>query len=598
MADLDYPATMCEAFQATAARYPQEVALRTPGGAVTVTWGVYADRVRQIAAGLAGLGVRRGDTVALMVTNRPELHLVDTAALHLGAIPFSVYNTFAAEQIAQVLANAGNRVAVCEEQSAPRLLEVTRGTAVEHVVCVDGHPDGTITLDEMVAGGDPGFGFEASWRAVQPDDVLTLIYTSGTTGPPKGVEITHAQMLAEVAATEALMPGAIGAGDRLVSYLPMAHIAERGLSHYRGMFSGVQVTSLADAKGLPGALADARPTILFGVPRVWEKLKAGIETLITYEPDQARRQAVQEAFRVAHEHAEAAQAGQVPAGLAEAYRQADEQVLSKIRQLLGLDQVQLALSGAAPIAPEVLTFMLALGIPVYEVWGMSECSGAGTANPPDAIRIGTVGPAIPGVELKLADDGELLLRGPIVMKGYRNNPAGTAEAIDADGWLHSGDLAAIDEDGYVRITGRKKELIINAAGKNMSPVAIESAVLAASLLIAQVVAVGDQRPYIVALIALDPEAAAAFGAQQGITDPTPAVLADHPAVRAAIGAAVEGANARLSRVEQIKRFAIVPVSWEPGGDEITPTMKIKRHAIIAKYADVIETLYAPADEQA
>jgi len=598
MADLDYPATMCEAFQATAARYPQEVALRTPGGAVTVTWGVYADRVRQIAAGLAGLGVRRGDTVALMMTNRPEFHLVDTAALHLGAIPFSVYNTFAAEQIAQVLANAGNRVAVCEEQSAPRLLEVTRGTAVEHVVCVDGHPDGTITLDEMVAGGDPGFGFEASWRAVQPDDVLTLIYTSGTTGPPKGVEITHAQMLAEVAATEALMPGAIGAGDRLVSYLPMAHIAERGLSHYRGMFSGVQVTSLADAKGLPGALADARPTILFGVPRVWEKLKAGIETLITYEPDQARRQAVQEAFRVAHEHAEAAQAGQVPAGLAEAYRQADEQVLSKIRQLLGLDQVQLALSGAAPIAPEVLTFMLALGIPVYEVWGMSECSGAGTANPPDAIRIGTVGPAIPGVELKLADDGELLLRGPIVMKGYRNNPAGTAEAIDADGWLHSGDLAAIDEDGYVRITGRKKELIINAAGKNMSPVAIESAVLAASLLIAQVVAVGDQRPYIVALIALDPEAAAAFGAQQGITDPTPAVLADHPAVRAAIGAAVEGANARLSRVEQIKRFAIVPVSWEPGGDEITPTMKIKRHAIIAKYADVIETLYAPADEQA
>ena len=598
MADLGYPATMCEAFQATAARYPQEVALRTPGGAVTVTWGVYADRVRQIAAGLAGLGVRRGDTVALMVTNRPELHLVDTAALHLGAIPFSVYNTFAAEQIAQVLANAGNRVAVCEEQFAPRLLEVTRGTAVEHVVCVDGHPDGTITLDEMVAGGDPGFGFEVSWRAVRPDDVLTLIYTSGTTGPPKGVEITHAQMLAEIAATEALMPGAISAGDRLVSYLPMAHIAERGLSHYRGMFSGVQVTSLADAKGLPGALADARPTILFGVPRVWEKLKAGIETLVTYEPDQARRQAVQEAFRVAHEHTEAVQAGQVPAGLAEAYRQADEQVLSKIRQLLGLDQVQFALSGAAPIAPEVLTFMFALGIPVNEVWGMSECSGAGTANPPDAIRIGTVGPAIPGVELKLADDGELLLRGPIVMKGYRNNPAGTAEAIDADGWLHSGDLAAIDEDGYVRITGRKKELIINAAGKNMSPVAIESAVLAASLLIAQVVAVGDRRPYIVALIALDPEAAAAFGAQQGITDPTPAVLAGHPAIRTAIGAAVEGANARLSRVEQIKRFAIVPVSWEPGGDEITPTMKIKRHAIMAKYADVIETLYAAADEQA
>jgi len=328
---------------------------------------------------------------------------------------------------------------------------------------------------------------------------------------------------------------------------------------------------------------------------VWEKLKAGLDALVTYEPDQARRQAVRQAFEVGLEYANAAQAGPVPAGLAEAYQRADELVMSKIRQLLGLDQVRLALSGAAPIAPEILTFMLALGIPVVEVWGMSECCGAGTANPPDAIRIGTVGPAVPGVELKLADDGELLLRGPIVMKGYRNDPARTAEAIDPDGWLHSGDLAAIDADGYVRITGRKKELIINAAGKNMSPVAIEGAVLAASLLIAQVVAVGDRRPYIVALIALDPDAAAAFAAQHGIADPSPAVLAGHPAVRAAVGAAVDAANARLSRVEQIKRFAIVPASWEPGGDEITPTMKLKRHAVTAKYADIIETLYAAGE---
>ena len=215
MADPGFPATMCEAFQATAARYPQEVALRTPGGAVTITWEAYAGRVRQVAAALAGLGVGRGDTVALMMTNRPEFHLADTAAFHLGAIPFSVYNTFAAEQIAQVLANAGNRVVLCEEQFVPRLAGVTGGTAVEQVVCVDGHPAGTVTLEEMAAGGDPGFGFEACWRAVQADDVLTLIYTSGTTGPPKGVEITHAQMLAEVAATEALLPG--GAGDRLVS---------------------------------------------------------------------------------------------------------------------------------------------------------------------------------------------------------------------------------------------------------------------------------------------------------------------------------------------------------------------------------------------
>ena len=329
---------------------------------------------------------------------------------------------------------------------------------------------------------------------------------------------------------------------------------------------------------------------------MWEKLKAGIETLVAYEPDQARRQAVQDAFQVGLQYVDAALAGEVPAGLAVAYQRADEQVLSKIRLMLGLDQVRAAISGAAPIAPEILKFMLALGIPVTEVWGMSECSCIGTANLPDAIRIGTVGKAIPGVQLKLAGDGELLLRGPIVMKGYRNDPARTAEAIDPGGWLHTGDLAAIDEDGYVTITGRKKELIINAAGKNMSPAAIESAVLAASLLIAQVVAVGDRRPYIIALIALDPDAAAAFAAQHGITDPAPAILAAHPAIRAAIGAAVEEANGRLSRAEQIKRFAVVPTFWEPGGDEITPTMKLKRRAVTAKYADVIDSLYAPAAE--
>jgi long-subunit acyl-CoA synthetase (AMP-forming) len=592
MEDVGISATMCEAFQATVARYPHELALRTAGGAVMITWGDYAGRVRQIAAGLARLGARRGDTVALMMTNRPEFHLVDTAALHLGAIPFSVYNTFAAEQIAQVLANAGNRVVLCEEQFVPRLLEVTGGTAVEHVVCVDGQPAGTVTVEEMVAGGDPGFEFEACWRAVQPDDVLTLIYTSGTTGPPKGVEITHAQMMAELTATSALLPA--GPGDRLISYLPLAHIAERYGSHYWPMLTGEQVTPLADAKALLGALTDVRPTIFGGVPRVWEKLKAGIETLMAYEPDQAKRQAVQDAFQVGLRYVDATLAGEVPAGLAEAYQRADEQVLSKIRLLLGLDQVRSAVSGAAPIAPEILKFMLALGIPVAEVWGMSECSCIGTANPPGAIRIGTVGQAIPGVQLKLASDGELLLRGPIVMKGYRNDPARTAEAIDPGGWLHTGDLAAIDEDGYVTITGRKKELIINAAGKNMSPAAIESAVLAASLLIAQVVAVGDRRPYIVALIALDSDAAAAFAAQHGITDPTPAILADHPAIRAAIGAAVDKANGRLSRVEQIKRFAIVPAFWEPGGDEITPTMKLKRRAVTAKYADVIDSLYAAA----
>jgi long-subunit acyl-CoA synthetase (AMP-forming) len=353
---------------------------------------------------------------------------------------------------------------------------------------------------------------------------------------------------------------------------------------------------VADAKDLPGALQEVRPTAFGGVPRVWEKLKAGIEALVAAEPDPAGRQAAQAAFGVAHQYVGAALAGQVPAALAQAYQRADEQVLAKIRFLLGLDQVRFAGCGAAPIAPQILTFLLALGIPVAEVWGMSECSCIGTANPPEAIRFGTVGKPVPGVELKLAGDGELLLRGPMVMRGYHHDPAATAAAIDPGGWLHTGDLAAIDADGYVTITGRKKELIINAAGKNMSPANIENAVLAASPLIAHVVVVGDRRPYLVALIALDPDTAALSAAQNGITDPTPAVLAGHPAIRAEIQAAVDTANHKLSRVEQIKRFAILPVFWEPGGDEITPTMKLKRAPIAAKYAGIIQSMYAAASE--
>ena len=586
---------MCEAFQHTVARHPGAVALRAVGGTVTVTWEQYAARVAQIAAGLAALGVRRGDTVALMMTNRPEFHLADTAAFHLGAVPFSVYNTSAPAQIAHLLADAGCQVAVCEEQFADRLLAVTGGTAVRHVVCVDGHPDGTLTLAELEAGGDPGFGFEAAWRAVAPGDLLTLVYTSGTTGPPKGVEITHAQMMANFQAPP-VWP--VPPGDRAVSYLPMAHIAERWFGHYGAMFYGIQITPVADVKALPGALQDVRPTIFGGVPRVFEKLKAGIEALLACEPDQAKRQATQEAFETGRQYVRASQAGSVPAGLADAHRRADEQVLAKIRALLGLDQVGFAGCGAAPVAPEVLEFMHVLGIPVAEAWGMSECAGVPIANLPGMARLGTVGKALPRVELKLAGDGELLVRGPMVMRGYRHDPAATAKAIDDAGWLHTGDLATIDADGYVTITGRKKELIINAAGKNISPANIENAVLAASLLIAHVIAIGDRRPYLTTLIVLDPDTAALFAAQHGIADPAPAALAAHPAVRAAVAAAVDTANGKLSRVEQIKRFAILPVFWEPGGDEITPTMKLKRAPIAAKYADIIESLYAAADEPA
>ena len=587
-------ASLCEAFQRVAAVDPDRVALRTPGGAVEITWADYAGRVRRIAAGLAALGVRRGHTVALMMTNRPEFNLCDTAAMHLGATPFSVYNTLAAEQVAHLFTNAENRVVICESVFAERV--AAAGGKVEHIVCIDGQPAGTLSLDDLEQRGEAGFDFDAAWRAVGPDDVLTLIYTSGTTGPPKGVEITHANMLAEIAASSSLLP--VTSTDRIASYLPSAHVADRWSSHYQQMVFGLQVTCVDDIRAIAPALADIRPTLWGAVPRVWEKIKAALEARFATEPDEERRRAVQWAIDTGVRKVRAEQAainGHGPgpdAALLAEYARADELVLAKIRHQLGLDEVNWSVSGAAPTPVDVLEFFAAIGLPICELWGMSELSCCATVNPPDRIKIGTVGVALPGVELAIADDGELLCRGPLVMRGYRNEPAKTAEAIDGDGWLHTGDVATIDAEGYVRIVDRKKELIINSAGKNMSPANIESRLKGASPLIGQAVAVGDRRPYNVALIVLDPDGCAAFAARAGLADASPAALCDDASVAAAVAAAVEEANAGLSRVEQIKSFRILPVDWVPGGDELTPTMKLKRRPIAEKYAAEIEALYA------
>ena len=586
--------TLCEAFQRTAAVDPDGVALRTPGGAVEVTWREYAERIRRIAAGLAGLGVQRGHAVALMMTNRPEFNICDTAAMHLGATPFSVYNTLAAEQIAHLFSNAENRVVICEAAFADRV--AAAGGKVEHIVCVDGQPPGTLSLADVEARAEDGFDFDAAWRAVKPDDVLTLIYTSGTTGPPKGVELTHASMLAQIAGTSAVLP--VERTDRIPSYLPSAHVADRWSSHYQQMVFGLQITCVADIRTIAGALADIRPTIWGAVPRVWEKIKAALEARIDTEADPERKQALQWAVATGIKKVRAEQAAITGSGpgpdeavLAE-YAKADELVLSKIRAQIGLDNVRWSVSGAAPTSIDVLEFFGAIGLPICELWGMSELSCCATINPPGRIKIGTVGPPMPGVELSIAEDGELLCRGPILMRGYRNEPQKTAEAIDSDGWMHTGDVATMDDEGYVRIVDRKKELIINAAGKNMSPANIESQLKSASPLIGQAIAIGDRRPYNVALIVLDPDACAAYAARAGLPDASPAALCEDGGLVAAVTAAVEQANAGLSRVEQIKTFRILPVDWLPGGDELTPTMKLKRKPISEKYAAEIEALYA------
>jgi long-chain acyl-CoA synthetase len=557
-------ATVAEAFQKTARAHPERPALRLKDDEFSITWAEYADKVRRTAAGLAGLGLGRGDAMGIMLTNRPEFHWFDAAALHLGATPFSIYNTYAPEQVEYQLQDAGADIVITEKAFADRI----RG--VEHVIVVD---DG----GEVESHASEDFDFEAAWRAVEPDDILTLIYTSGTTGPPKGVQLTHANLISAVNGFDEVI--AFPDDGRVVSWLPMAHIAERACSHYLPMLLGFTTTCCPDPRQVVAYLPEVKPTWFFAVPRIWEKLKAAIEAGVAAEQDAARKQATEWALGVGLKKVRAEQAGEeVPEELAQEYAKADELVLSKIRSRLGLDQIESVNVGAAPTPREVIEFFHAIGVPLAELWGMSETTGFGACNPPDKIKIGTVGPAGPGAEIKLADDGEVLMRGPMVTSGYRNQPEKTREAIDDEGWLHTGDVGEFDEDGYLTIVDRKKELIIGAAGKNMSPANIEAKVKASSPLIGQVIAIGDGKPYNVALITLDPDVKPAYP--------------DPDAAQAEVQRGVDAANEHLARVEQIKKFKVLTDEWQPGGDELTPTMKLKRKPIHEKYADEIDALYA------
>ncbi|OBA77745.1 AMP-dependent synthetase [Mycobacterium sp. 1164966.3] len=582
------PTTMCEAFQRTAAIDPDAVALRTPGDTQTLTWREYLDQVRKVAAGLAGLGVRRGDTVSLMMANRIEFYPLEVGAQHVGATSFSVYNTLPAEQLTYVFGNAGTKVVICEEQYVDRIR--ASGAAIEHIVCIDGNPQGTRSVDDLYAAATADFDFDASWRAVQPDDVVTLIYTSGTTGNPKGVEMTHTNLLFEGRAIDTVL--GIEFGDRITSFLPSAHIADRMCCLYLQEMFGSQVTVVSDSRQIAAVLPDVRPTIWGAVPRVWEKLKAGIEFMVGHETDDTKRQALDWAMAIAAKRAATLVAGEeMPDDLAAEWAKADELVLSKVRERLGFGELRWAVSGAAPIPKETLAFFAGIGMPIAELWGMSELSCAATLVHPREARLGTVGKLLPGLEGKIAEDGEYLVRGPLVMKGYRKEPAKTAEAIDEAGWLHTGDILEVDSDGFLRVVDRKKELIINAAGKNMSPANIENSILAACPMIGVMIAIGDGRPYNTALMVFDADSVGPYAAQRGL-EPSPAALAADPEVISRIAAGVAEGNAKLSRVEQIKRFRVLPTLWEPGGDEITLTMKLKRRPIVTKYAAEVEELYA------
>ncbi|MTK32423.1 AMP-binding protein [Nocardia seriolae] len=585
---MNQPNTAPAAFQATAAIDPDAIAVRDIGGTHTLTWRDYAAQVRATAAGLAALGVGRGDTVAFMMANRVEFYPLEVGAQHTGATSFSVYNTLSPEQLNYVFANAGNRVVICEAQYVDRIRAA--GIPMQTIVCVDAPAPGSISVAQLHQLGRNDFDFDATWAAIEPDDIVTLCYTSGTTGNPKGVEITHANLEFECRAYASVMP--VEFGDRITSFLPTAHMADRVTNLYLHEYFGTQITVVPDRTQLPAALADVHPTIWGAVPRVWEKLKAAVEYSITAETDPARRAALDWAMDVAARKATAQLAG-VPLDDTQAaeWDKADAAVLGPLRAKIGLDQIKWALSGAAPIPAETLGFFYGLGIPISEVWGMSELTCVVSVSPPGQARLGTVGKLLPGLESRIGEDGEYFVRGPLVMREYRKEPAKTADALDVHGWLATGDIITEDADGYLRVVDRKKELIINSAGKNMSPANIENTVKAATTLIGALVTIGDNRPYNTALIVLDAESAGPYAAQHGLTDASAAALAADKTVIADIARGVAAGNARLSRVEQIKRFTILPTFWEPGGDEITLTMKLRRKPIAEKYATDIDRMY-------
>ena len=584
-------ATIGEAFHITAATRADDVAVRTKGDEVSWTWGELRERVDALAAGLAGLGLKRGDTVALLLGNRPQFHLADLAVMTAGATPFSIYMQYGPEQIRYVMSDAGARMIVTEQQFLANVLEARKELPdLERVIVIDGEaPEGVVTLDEVVAAPDPDFDAEASVAQIGPQDLLTIIYTSGTTGPPKGVQLSHRNLLAAVEQAEQLID--LPRDGKVISWLPAAHVAERNAHHYLPIVYGLQVTCCDNPREILGYLPEVRPSWFFAVPRIWEKLKAGLEAMVAGQPEE-QREKTRAAMADALEKVRLEQSGQeVPADLAERVAQADGEMFAGLRSMLGLDQVKAIHVGAAPTPVEVLEFFHAIGLPLAELWGMSETCGAGAANPPERIKIGTVGPPAPGVEMKLDEDGELLIRSDVVMLGYRNQPDKTAEVMTEDGFLRTGDIGRFDEDGYLKIVDRKKEIIINAAGKNMSPANVEAALKASSPLIGQAACIGDGRSYNTALIVLDSDFAPAWAAQHGIEDTSLEALAHDEGMRAAVQEGVDAANGKLARVEQIKYFTIVEGDWLPGGDELTPTMKLKRKPIDAKYADVIEAMY-------
>jgi len=585
-------ATVTSWFADTVARHADAVALREDDGtnpARSWTWEHYAGDACRVAAGLRALGVGRGDRVALMMRNRPEFHLADMGAMLLAATPFSVYNSSPPEQLEYLLSHSEARVMIVEDaEFLGRVRSVRdRLPALEHILVLDpvAATDGVGTFADLLAA-DP-LDLQAACGAATPQDVAMLVYTSGTTGPPKGAMATHGRICWIMESYRRGM-GIELAGKRLVSYLPMAHVLERDVGHYLHVLVGAEVTTCADPTQIGAYLRRVRPHFFAAVPRVWEKLSSALRGA-QRTPDEAR--AFAEALEIGARAARLLTTGQaLDDALAAELLQADADVLRPARALLGLDACESAFSGGAPLPGETLEFFLALGVPLGEGYGLTESTFVVTFDHVRPRRR-AVGRVLPGVELAIAADGEVLVRGPFVFHGYLKDEVRTAEAIDPDGWLHTGDIGKLDDDGYLWIVDRKKELIITAGGKNVSPANLEAA-MKAHPLIGQACVIGDNRPYLVGLVVLDPEVAPVWARDHGLQAASIADLATDPRVRRELAGALADTGARFSRAERIKRFAILDREWLPDSDELTPTMKLKRRGILARHGAVIDAIYA------
>jgi long-chain acyl-CoA synthetase len=566
----------------------------------TLTWSEAHQRVLQLAAGFAALGLAPGERVALMLPNRSEHVLADLGAVFAGGLGVTFYATMAPEQIAFVAGDCDARIAVLNgagelarwQPVLDRLPGLKKIIVVDPAACPAGEPyltwDAFAALGEERHAADPEL-VAARAAAIAPDDPAALLYTSGTTGNPKGVLLTHHNLLYGMTVGYSL--GLVPREVRWVSYLPLAHIAERAFSIYLPLMTAGHVHFCPDAAQLVRVVGKVRPTAFFGVPRVWEKVRAGIDALFALEQDEDKRAAVAQAMETGRRYVESCQYGHTtPPELERDFQAADAAVLAPIRGLLGLDRAEIATSAAAPLPPDVAAFFSGLGMKILDIYGMTETTGAFTTNTLAAFKLGTVGQVHPGMEVMIAEDGEILVRGPLCTPGYLNRPDLTADLIDADGWLHTGDIGRLDSDGFLSVVDRKKELIITAGGENIAPAGIES-LLVAHPLIGQALAYGDRRKYVVALLTLDGEVAPAWARARGIEPGSLAELAANPVVLAEVGASVAGVNERLARVQQVKRWRVLPVEWTAETEELTPTLKLRRRIVHAKYADVLDTLY-------